>query len=308
MSDLHVVLGGTGGAGADTVKELVARGNRVRATSRTIPSSHDAVVEWMAVDALNAGDIDRACQGASVIYHCVNVPYANWSTQLVPIAKATIAAAASARATLVVMDNLYMYGPPDGPMTETTPRRPAGKKGQIRAELENLYLDAHKSAKAKIVIGRASDFYGAHANSSVVMLVIDPMLRGKAASWIGSLDAPHTLSYLPDVAWGLVTLGERPDSLGQVWHIPADEPLTGRQLITMVADELGRPVRSSVISKPMMVLAGLFNPQIREATEVFYQFAKPFVMDATKFTKAFGTRITPHPEALRATVAARRAR
>ena len=89
MSDLHVVLGGTGGAGADTVKELVARGKRVRATSRTVPSQHDTVVEWMAVDALNAGDIDRACQGASVIYHCVNVPYASWSTQLVPIAKAT---------------------------------------------------------------------------------------------------------------------------------------------------------------------------------------------------------------------------
>ena len=84
--------------------------------------------------------------------------------------------------------------------------------------------------------------------------------------------------------------------------------LTGRQFITLVCEAAGQPVRTSVINKPMMMLAGIFDPQIREAIEVYYQFAQPFVMDASKFTQAFGSRITPHSDAIKATVDARRKR
>jgi hypothetical protein len=34
-----------------------------------------------------------------------------------------------------------------------------------------------------------------------------PALRGKRARWLGSLDQPHTLNYLADMARALVTLG-----------------------------------------------------------------------------------------------------
>lgn len=306
MSDLHVVLGGTGGTGADTVNELVSRGRHVRATSRKPPLSAHPNVEWRSVDARNADEVMQACAGAEVVYHCINVPYDRWAKELVPIADAVIAGASAAGARLVVMDNLYMYGPPHGPMTESNPHRATGPKGRLRSRLEQRYLTAHRQGKAKVVIARASDFYGARANSSVVMLVVDPMLRGKPGSWIGSLGAPHTLSYLPDVAWGIATLGEHEEAFGQIWHIPAAEPMTGRQTIALVAKELGVRPRMSVISKPMMLLAGLFNPQIREALEVYYQFDKPFVMDATKFATTFGSRVTPHRDAIIATIAARR--
>ena len=242
------------------------------------------------------------------MYQCVNVPYSQWERQLLPIADAMMLAARAADAKLVVMDNLYMYGPFDGALTENAPHRPVGHKGRLRSALEKRYLDAHREGKVRITIARASDFYGVEANSSAVMLVIDPMILGKAASWIGTLDAPHTLSYLPDVGWGLATLGEHAEALGQVWHIPAADPLTGRELVTMVAEQLGRQPRMSVISRPMMQLAGLFNPQIREAVEVYYQFDRSFVMNATKFAKAFGSRVTPHKVALKATIEGRRAR
>jgi hypothetical protein len=51
-------------------------------------------------------------------------------------------------------------------------------------------------------------------------------------------------------------------------------------------------------------LAGLVSPLMREVVEVMYQFERPWLMDATKFTKAFGSRITPHRDAIRATLAA----
>ncbi len=135
---------------------------------------------------------------------------------------------------------------------------------------------------------------------------VKPAINGRKASWLGRLDAQHTLSYLPDVGWGLATLAEREESLGEIWHLPAGEPLTGRQFIQMVFEELGRPPRMGVIRRPMMVLAGLFSPQIRESLEVLYQFENPFVMDASKFTRAFGSRVTPHREAIRQTLNALR--
>jgi nucleoside-diphosphate-sugar epimerase len=308
MDELHVVLGGTGGAGTAVVDELLARGKRVRATSRRPPAQGASGVEWVALDAINADDVERVCQGATVVYHCTNVPYGEWEAKLIPIADAVMHAAASANATLVVMDNLYMYGPPQGPMTEATAHRPAGHKGRLRSLLEERFLSAHRAGSVKLVIGRASDFYGAVGLSAAIMLAVDPIIHGRRGDWIANLDMPHTMSYLPDVGWGLVTLGERTESLGQVWHIPAAEPMTGREFITAVCKAAGKPVRMGVIGRPLMLLGGLFDPQTREAVEVYYQFAQPFVMDASKFTRAFGSRITPHDQGIKATVAARKER
>ncbi|WP_324717967.1 NAD-dependent epimerase/dehydratase family protein [Carboxydochorda subterranea] len=147
-------------------------------------------------------------------------------------------------ARLVVMDNLYMYGPPEGPMTEETPHRATGPKGRLRAQLAQLLLDAHRSGRLPVAIGRASDFFGRTRNNSVSLLVFETVVRKGKASWLGSLDAPRTSSYLPDVAWGLTTLAEHPDeAFGQAWHLAAAEPLTGRQFIQMVFEVAGKPLR-----------------------------------------------------------------
>jgi nucleoside-diphosphate-sugar epimerase len=236
------------------------------------------------------------------VYHCVNLPYPMWATHLLPIADAIIAAAGDAGAKLVMMDNLYMYGRVDGPMTEETPPAARGRKGRLRIALEERLLQAHRTGRVHVTIGRASDFLGPGANSAPMFLVVEPAKAGRTASWIGSLDAPHTLSYLPDVAWGMVTLAEREEALGQIWHLPAGPPVTGRQFIEMVFRELGRPPRMRVISRPMMLVASLFSPMVREALEVYYQFAYPFVMDTTKFSCAFGSRVTPLHEAVRQTI------
>lgn len=271
MDELHVILGATGGAGSAVLGELLARGKRVRATSRRPSDQSQPGVEWVAVDVKNPNDVERACQGATVVYHCINVPYSLWESQLVPIADAVMGAAAKGGATLVIMDNLYMYGPPQGPMTETTPHQPIGHKGRLRSRLEARYLSAHRAGKLRLCIGRASDFYGRFALSAQIMLAVDPVLQGRRASWLAGLDAPHTLSYLPDVGWGLVTLGEQPGALGDVWHIPAAHPLTGRQFITFVCEAVGKPLRMGVINRPMMLLAGIFNNAVLANTNAALQ-------------------------------------
>ncbi len=296
---MHVVLGASGGSGRAVVKELSARGAPVRAVSRIRQGEPLPGVEYVRGDATNSEDLKAICRDAHIVYHCVNVPYTQWSTHLLPIAHAIVAAAGGAGARLVVVDNLYMYGPPTGPMTEKTPRAPQSRKGRLRSQLEDYFLNAHRTRVVRLAIGRASDFYGVAANSAANLLVITPAIQGKVASWPGSLDAPHTLSYLPDVARGLITLGERDEALGEVWHLPADAPLTGRQFIELVFAELGRPPRLRVIRRPMVMFVGLFSPMIRETLEVLYQFERPFVMDSSKFSSTFGQRATPHRDAIR---------
>lgn len=303
---LHVVLGAGGGSGSAVVRELTEQGAHVRAVTRAAATLPEGV-HHVRADVSTAEGARHATEGAAVVYHCVNVPYQQWYDKLLPIAANVLDGAAAAGARLVMMDNLYMYGAGAGVMTETTPRAATGRKGRLRAELERRLLEAHEAGRVQVVIGRASDFYGPGAGSVPSMMVFDRLAAGRTAFWVGRLDVPHTLHYLPDVARSLVILAGSDEAFGEVWHLPADEPLTGRQLIDLVAQGFGVRPRARRLGSGMMRLAGVVQPQVREVLELSYQFEAPFVADSSKFTAAFGRRITAHADAVKATVASYRA-
>jgi nucleoside-diphosphate-sugar epimerase len=221
-----------------------------------------------------------------------------------PLTRAVIEGTAEAGAKLVFADNLYVYGPPDGPMTEETPERAQGEKGRIRIEMAADILRAHRDGRLRCTIGRSSDYYGPRGTGTTVGdNLMKPALRGRRARWLGSLDQPHTLNYLEDMGRVLVTLGERAEADGQVWHVPAAEPLTGRQFLTLVYEAAGLEPKVGVASRPMIRVVGVFNPLVRELNETLYQFERPFVSDASKFQSAFGPfEPTPHRDAVRRTV------
>ena len=49
-------------------------------------------------------------------------------------------------------------------------------------------------------------------------------------------------------------------------------------------------------------MIGPFNTGIRETIEMLYEFEEPFVVDHSKFEKAFGEHATPLKEAIADTV------
>ena len=298
----HVVLGATGGSGYAVVEELLDRGLPVRAVSRSPGEAFPESVEVHAADCTDRNETVAACADAAAVYQCIGVPYERWTELLPLIWDNAVEAAGEADAPLVVMDNLYAYGPTDEPMTEETPREPEGPKGAIRHELEKMLFRAHEYDQVRVAIGRASDFYGPRVNSSTGELVFDAAVDVRTAAWLGSLDAPHTMSYLPDVARGLVTLALNEEAYGEVWHLPANDPVTGRRFIEMVFEEVGGEPKMRAYGYWSLTFAGLFNAQIREVKEVLYQFRDPFVMDTTKFENEFGREVTPYEEAIAATV------
>jgi hypothetical protein len=48
-------------------------------------------------------------------------------------------------------------------------------------------------------------------------------MADQPAQVLGDRDAPHTVTYLEDFPRALMTLGEREEALGKVWHVPNAE-------------------------------------------------------------------------------------
>jgi nucleoside-diphosphate-sugar epimerase len=311
-SDLHAVLGASGGTGSAVVGELARRGRRVRAVSRRGNAEVPDGVEPLAADVTTSEGANAACDGAAVVYHCVQPPYTRWTAEFPPLTEAVAAGAARAGAKLVLADNLYLYGPHAGPLTEELPAAATGPKGRVRATMAERLLAAHREGRLRVAIGRSADYYGPNGLNSVAgERVFRAALAGRKARWIGRLDQPHTLSYLEDMARALVVLGERDEADGQAWHLPAAEPLTGRQFLELVvvaaAGQAGPPRRASAKvaanSAATIRLAGAFVPFLRELRETLHQFEAPFVVDWSRYRRAFGPfSPTPHPEAVARTV------
>jgi nucleoside-diphosphate-sugar epimerase len=303
-TDLHVVLGAGGGTGGALVRELARRGRRVRAVNRGGDAEVPAGVERLAADVATPDGAKAAADGAAVVYHCAQPPYTDWPAAFPSLTDAVADGAAAAGAKLVLADNLYLYGPHDGPLTEDLPAAATGPKGRVRAQMAEGLLARHRQGRLRVAIGRASNYYGPGGRNSVTgERLFKAAVAGRTVRWVGRLDQPHTLSYLGDVAAGLATLGEHDRADGQAWHLPAADPLTGRQFLELVVAASGGRSRIATSSAAMVRLAGVFVPVIREVGEVLHEFQAPYVVDWSKFRRAFGPSTpTPHAEAVTRTV------
>jgi nucleoside-diphosphate-sugar epimerase len=260
-------------------------------------------VEVLSVNVAEASEVRRVADGATVVYHCANPPYARWPELHPPLMEAIIEGAGSAGARLIFGDNLYAYGPVGGPITEDLPYRAPGPNGRTRARIAEALMVAHRTGRVRAVIGRGSDFFGPHANESTVGdRVFAQALAGKPAQVLGNPDLPHTVTYIDDFARGLVTLGEREEALGQVWHVPNDETVTIRRFVEMVFEEVGGSPRLRAAPRWALALAGVVNPMLRAVKEQLYQSERPWVVDSSKFEQIFGWSATPLRDAIRATV------
>jgi len=302
---LHVVFG-TGQVGSALTAHLAGQGIAVRAVSRNRPPALAGGCDWRAADASDPETAADAAKGASVIYQCLNAPYTQWPERFPPLQRGVLAAAEHTGALLVVLENLYGYGPTGGkPMTEDLPLAATTVKGRTRAAMTAELLAAAEAGRVRIAIGRASDFFGAGVTqgSALGERVFGNALAGRRADFIGNPDLPHTYSYVPDIAAGLATLGTDARAAGQVWHLPGPPAVTTRALLDLVAGEVGHPVGIRSVPKLALRPLGLVNPVLRELAETYYQFDQPFILDTSKYETAFGTAGTPLPAAVAATVA-----
>ncbi|MBA3411882.1 MAG: NAD-dependent epimerase/dehydratase family protein [Geodermatophilaceae bacterium] len=297
MSDRHIIIG-AGPVGRATADALAARGADVVLASRS------GAGNTKAVDATSAEALTELANGAVAIYNCVNPPaYDKWPELWPPVANALLAAAQRSGAVLVTAANLYPYGPVDGAMVEGMPDAPSGKKAQVRATMTADAFAAHAAGRLRAVEVRGSDYVGAGPGDYAhVPRVIEKALKGKAVRVIGSADQPHTWTDVRDMGRALATVATEESAWGKVWHAPSNAPRTQAEAVNDVLASVGvKPVSVKAMPALMFTVVSSFVPIVRELKETDYQFTRPFVMDSSAITAAFGLEPSPWDDICRRT-------
>lgn len=260
------VVFGTGQVGSHVVPQLLAFGHDVTAVSRSGRRRFDGAIN-VAGDATDPAFTTSICIGADTVYFCLDAPdYRRWPEQFPPLQRGVLAGATAARARLVVLENLYGYGPVNGAeLTETLPLSAVSAKARTRVAMTKELLKAHAEGAVEVAIGRASDYFGPGATHSALgEWVFGTAPSGKTAQVMGDPDRLHSYSYTPDVAAGLVILGTDPRAAGRIWHLPIAATWTTRRIVDFIYHTAGKKPRLYAAGRTTLSVYGLVKPSMRE--------------------------------------------
>ncbi len=302
---MQTILGANGTIGKLLARELMAYTDRVRLVSRK-PVKVNETDELFPADLTQPGAVDRAVRDSEVVYMVVGFEYKAkvWEEKWPALMRETIDACVRHGARLVFFDNVYMYDKNKiAHMTEETPVNPSSRKGAVRKQISEMLLEAAGEGWIQALIARSADFYGPDNNNNfITQMVMKNISLGKKPMWFVSPDIKHSFTYTPDAAKATALLGNTPDAYGQVWHLPTDSRgITGREIITMIASEMGTETKISPLPKFMLRPLGLFIPIMKEMREMIYQYDRDYFFDSSKFTRRFGISATAYEEGVKQT-------
>jgi nucleoside-diphosphate-sugar epimerase len=308
---MQTILGAGGTIGKLLAKELIQYTDKIRLVSRK-PEKVNKSDELFAADLLQPGTADKAVEGSEVVYLVVGLEYKAgiWEQQWPVIMRETVDACIRHKARLVFFDNVYLYDKDYiSGMTEETPVNPSSRKGAVRKKILETLFEAVDSGRLSALVARSADFYGPDNGANfITQMVLKNLSLGKKPMWFVSPDIQHSFTYTRDAARATALLGNTPDAYGQVWHLPTDNrPVTGRQIINMIASEYGVQPKISILPKWMLGPLGLFIPVMREMPEMMYQYDRKYFFDSSKFTGRFGIPATSYEQGVKETCKAYRA-
>ena len=301
-TELHVVVG-AGPVGSTVALQLAEQGHQVRLLTRSGSGPEHPLIERRSVDVSQAEGLDEQFAGAVAVYHCAHGSAYDakvWRAELPATEAVVLDAAGRAGAVVVFPESLYSYGEVDTPMTEDLPRDATRGKLGIRAEL----LRARDASPTPTVSVAASDFFGpgvlmAHAGDRLVPKV----LEGKTVNVVGSLDQPHSFTFVPDLARAMITAARTPELWNTFLHAPTAPAVTQREMVQALAAAAGvRAPRMWALPAWVLKVSGLFSGEARELAETSYQFAAPFVLDSSRSEALLGQAPTSLEVAAKETV------
>lgn len=302
----QTILGSGGAIGTELAKSLSGYTNEIRLVSRN-PKKINPSDELFSADLSIKEQVEKAIQGSEIVYLTVGFDYNTklWQKLWVPLVKNVLDACQKHNCKLVFFDNVYAIGGDNVKhITEETPISPTSKKGQVRAEVDKLILNAIEKNKISAIIARAPDFFSEFKDRSLLMnLVYDNLAKGKKAQWFCNAKVIHTTGYAPDLAKGTAILGNTPDAYNQIWNLPTDpQKITGEQWINLFAQEMNKSNKYQVLPAWGMKALGLFVPILKEMYEMRYQYDRDYYFDSKKFISKFNFQLTDNQTAVRQTV------
>ncbi len=297
---VHSVIGGNGTIGAVAVRHLAAAGCEVRIVQRH-PRLIEGAVATASADVFDLDGLTKAVEGSDVIYLILGLPYDAkvWLEGFPRAVSHAVEAARRVGARLVYFDNVYMYGPVQGVMTEDTPDNPTTQKGLARARAARVLMEAVEKGAIRGLIARSADFYGDYRPFDQVKAIAEKLEKGRKAQLLLRADKVHSLAYIPDAGRAVAVLGQQADAFDAIWHMPTDpDALTGAQLVELIGALLGKEARYTVLPKLLLRMVGLFDGTVRGLLEMSYQFEQDYRVDSSKITQAYGLTATPMRQGL----------
>jgi nucleoside-diphosphate-sugar epimerase len=300
MSASHVVLG-AGPVGRAVIAGLRSRGIEPAVVTRSGTAVPGATSR--RADLADPAQATQAVAGAEVVFQCAQPAYHRWPEEFPELQSRAVAAATSAGAVLVAAENLYGYGPVDGPLSQDLPLAATTRKGMVRAQMWRDLEAAHRSGQLRVVAARASDFFGPGvADSAIGQRFFGPLTRSKVVRVAGNPDRLHTYTYVPDFGEAMVRLSETPETWGRAWHVPNAPTIATRAFAEQAAELAGTRLRLQGTPRWQLSVLGRFVPAVREIVEMLYEFEEDFVVDHTPYARILGDHATPLDEALAATL------
>ncbi len=287
----HVVLG-AGPVGRSVVDRLIDRGIEPIVVTRSGTTVAGATAR--RADITDAAQLAAAVADAGVVYQSAQPEYHRWQQEFRALQQAVIDAVAHSGSLLVVVENLYGYGPVEARMVESLPLRASTKKGAVRARMYLDLVEAHQNGRIRMVVARASDFFGPDVDGSAFGgRFVSQVRAGKKVDILGDPDALHTVTFVPDLAEAMVRLGEAPDTWGRAWHVPNAPAVSQRQLVDTAARAAGTRPTARSVARWQLKAIGMFSAPMREMVEMAYEFEHDFVVDHRDYTARFGDHATP---------------
>ena len=305
MNTIRHLVVGAGPVGSTTAIRLAELGHHVTVLTRSGSGPNHEGIELARGDATDVDTLTALLDGSGALVNAANPAYHKWPQDWPPLHQAMCAAAERTGALLVVMDNLYAFGAGASmPMREDSPMHPTGHKGAVRADMATSLMNAHSEGRLRAALVRASDFYGPHVrDSAFAERVVPRVIASKKVSLLGSLDVPHSISYMPDVASTIVAVITTPSAAGRSWLVPNAPASNQREIVEAFAHAAGTSAKASTVPRYAISLGGIVVPLFRELKETWYQFAEPWITDSTRTETELGLKATPLTEGADATVA-----
>lgn len=302
-----VILGAAGRVGDAAARAFVQAGWRVKGVARGDKGLALAPnVEWVKADAFDRAALIHACAGADVVFNGLSPLYTQWRDTVLPMAENVIAAVEAAGATQLLPGTVYNFGDAVRlDMREDTPQIASNEKARIRIAMEDLFRSRAEERGVRTIVLRAGDFFGGGKPGGWLDAMILSRLRNDVLVWPGPMDVPHAFAYLPDLGRAFVALAERRMEFGafERFHF-GGHTLTGSQFLAATQDAVGRSLTRRGVPWPLLRIAGLFVPMLREIAAMSYLWRMPHSLDGSRLRSVVGVvPATPVTVALRQAIA-----
>ncbi len=252
---------------------------------------------------MNYEDTYKAVKGSEIVYFAVGLPANSemWENKFPIIMENVVKACQETNTKLAFFDNTYMYEKNADVQVENSPFVPVGRKSQVRANIAEMLLSAMKDKSIDAVIGRAPEFYGPGLTQSITNSLVFNRVKSDKRAFVPVNDAVlRTLIWTPDASRALVLLGNTPDAYGENWHLPTDDSITYKEIMSKAEKILGRKINYTIVPMWLFKIGSLFNQQVKELTELLPRYKYDNVFKSNKFKENFPDfKVTTYEEGIR---------